>query len=59
MVYGEPILVRKEPVNEITHEEIRQLTDRIMREIDKLSGQEYLDMYAQVVKKRTASAAGK
>lgn len=59
VVYGEPILVRKEPVNEITHEEIRQLTDRIMREIDKLSGQEYLDMYAQVVKKRTASAAGK
>ncbi|WP_018143610.1 lysophospholipid acyltransferase family protein [Alloscardovia criceti] len=50
-VYGEPIYVDKKPVDAITHEEIRELTDRLMQEIQKLSGQEYVDMYAQEAKK--------
>ncbi|RBP99559.1 lysophospholipid acyltransferase family protein [Bifidobacterium xylocopae] len=52
VVFGEPIQVRREVVTQLTHEEIRDLTDRVMREISRMSGQEYVDIYAQVVKKR-------
>ncbi|BDR54794.1 1-acyl-sn-glycerol-3-phosphate acyltransferase [Bombiscardovia apis] len=55
VIFGQPIMVRKESVNQITHEEIRQLTDQVMKEIQRMSGQEYVDIYAQVVKKRVAA----
>ncbi len=50
-VYGEPIVVEKKDPQDITHEEIRELTDELMKRIQKLSGQEYVDMYAQEAKK--------
>ena len=50
MIYGKPIEVEKKPVDEITHDDLRSLTDRVTREIQKMSGQEYVDEYAQKVK---------
>nr|WP_217624037.1 lysophospholipid acyltransferase family protein [Bifidobacterium simiarum] len=55
VIYGTPIPVVKKPADEITHEEIRSLTDQVMEEIRKMSGQEYVDEYAQTVKKRLAA----
>lgn len=40
----------------ITHEHLRELTDRVTAEIEKLSGQEYVDEYAQKVKEQLAHA---
>lgn len=51
-IYGEPIEVKKTPVDEITHEQLRALTDRVTRAIAAMSGQEYVDEYAQTVKQR-------
>ncbi|MFD0704915.1 lysophospholipid acyltransferase family protein [Alloscardovia venturai] len=50
-VYGVPIQVEKKPASHITHDDIRNLTDELMRRIQELSGQEYVDMYAQDAKK--------
>lgn len=51
VTFGKPIYVSRLPENEITHEKIRELTDRMMHEIQKLSKQPYVDMYAQDRKK--------
>jgi 1-acyl-sn-glycerol-3-phosphate acyltransferase len=37
---------------------LREVTDEVMRAIEKLSGQEYVDMYAQQAKEKLAAAAG-
>lgn len=50
-VYGKPILVKRKPADQISHDDIRQLTDELMHRIQELSGQEYVDMYAQEAKK--------
>lgn len=52
VIFGKPIYVQRETVNQITRQEIRDLTDQMMKEIKNLSGQEYVDIYAQVVKRR-------
>lgn len=41
---------RKKPVDQITHDDLRSLTDRVTMEIQKMSGQEYVNEYAQKVK---------
>lgn len=56
-IYGKPIIV--EPVKsseEITRERLREVTDSITRAIQAMSGQEYVDEYAQVIKKRMKEA---
>ena len=50
--YGTPIQVPKTPADQVTHEMLRELTDRITRHIQQMSGQEYVDEYAQAVKAR-------
>ena len=50
MIYGKPIEVEKKTDDEITHDDLRSLTDRISAEIQKMSGQEYVNEYAQKVK---------
>ena len=52
VIYGKPIDVPKKSFYEITHDDLRALTDRVTAEIQKMSGQEYVDEYAQTVKKR-------
>jgi 1-acyl-sn-glycerol-3-phosphate acyltransferase len=52
VIFGKAIAVPKTPANEVTREQLRQLTDRMMQDIQKLSGQEYVDMYAQVLKNK-------
>lgn len=48
--YGKPIEVEK--VENPTHEQVRELTDLMMKKIAELTDQEYVNEYAQVVKKR-------
>lgn len=50
VIYGKPIPVDRKDADEIAHEEVRALTDHLVSEIRKLSGQEYVDEYAQKVK---------
>ena len=50
VIFGKPIIVPYVPVNSLTHVEIRNLTDRIMQEIQEMSRQRYVDVYAQVIK---------
>ena len=50
VIYGKPIEVAKKSADEITHDDLRSLTDRVSAEIQKMSGQEYVDEYAQKVK---------
>ena len=52
VVYGEPIAVEKKPADQITHDDLRTLTDRVTMEIQKMSGQEYVNEYAQKVKEQ-------
>ncbi len=52
VIYGEPIAVEKKAADEITHDDLRSLTDRVTMEIQRMSGQEYVDEYAQKVKER-------
>lgn len=52
VIYGEPIAVERKDPDEITHEELRELTDRVTSSIQAMSGQEYVDEYAQTVKAR-------
>ena len=49
-ISGKPIEVEKKTADEITHDDLRSLTDRISAEIQKMSGQEYVNEYAQKVK---------
>ncbi|MCI1935456.1 MAG: 1-acyl-sn-glycerol-3-phosphate acyltransferase [Bifidobacteriaceae bacterium] len=56
ITYGEPIVVEKKPADQLTHEEIRDLTDTMMAKIGEMSGQKYIDMYAQVKKKQLKEA---
>ncbi|OLT20049.1 acyl-phosphate glycerol 3-phosphate acyltransferase [Ornithinimicrobium sp. CNJ-824] len=39
------------------HEALREITDDVMRELQRLSGQDYVDEYASAVKKRLADRA--
>ncbi|GGK69430.1 lysophospholipid acyltransferase family protein [Ornithinimicrobium pekingense] len=39
------------------HQALREITDEVMRELQRLSGQEYVDEYAATVKKRLADRA--
>lgn len=50
--FGEPIIVPQTPAQDVTHEMLRHLTDRVTEAISKLSHQEYRDMYAQDRKKQ-------
>lgn len=52
VIYGTPIEVPKTPSDQVTHQMLRDLTDRVTREIQSMSGQEYVPEYAQVVKKQ-------
>lgn len=52
VIYGTPIPVERKDPQDVTHEELRELTDRVVRAIGALSGQEYVDEYAQTVKAR-------
>lgn len=59
ITYGAPIPVEKVPAEELTHEQIRELTDRMMARITQMSGQDYVDMYAQDKKKQLKAARQK
>ena len=37
---------------EITHDILRDLTNKVTKAIQQMSGQEYVDEYAQTIKKR-------
>ena len=52
VIYGTPIDVPKTPSDQVTHEMLRELTDRVVKQIQQMSGQEYVPEYAQVVKKQ-------
>lgn len=52
VIYGTPIPVERKDPQDVTHEELRELTDRVVRAIGAMSGQEYVDEYAQTVKAR-------
>lgn len=54
VVYGNPIAVKRRDPDSVTHEELRELTDSVVRAIAAMSGQDYVDEYAQTVKKRLA-----
>lgn len=58
-IYGEPIEVEKMNPEDITHDILRELTDRVTKTIQKMSGQEYVDEYAQTVKKRIMAESAK
>ena len=55
VIYGQPIEVRKTAKDDITHEQLRELTDKVMQRIQQMSGQEYVDEYAQKIKKELAA----
>ena len=52
VIYGTPIDVPKTTSDQVTHEMLRELTDRVVKQIQQMSGQEYVPEYAQVVKKQ-------
>ncbi|KAA8826073.1 1-acyl-sn-glycerol-3-phosphate acyltransferase [Bifidobacterium reuteri] len=54
--YGKPIEVSRKAADEITHAELRELTDRVSAAIREMSGQEYVDEYAQKVKAELKAA---
>ena len=56
VIYGKPIEVEKKPLDQITHDDLRSLTDRVTMEIQKMSGQEYVNEYAQKVKEQLKAA---
>jgi 1-acyl-sn-glycerol-3-phosphate acyltransferase len=51
MVFGEPMYFEGDSTDIQT---LREATDRIMREIQRLSGQEYVEMYASEAKNKLA-----
>ena len=58
VIYGTPIEVERREPDAITHEAIRELTDEMMHRIQQMSGQEYVDTYAQVYKKMLKEQGG-
>ncbi|MDO4913654.1 MAG: lysophospholipid acyltransferase family protein, partial [Bifidobacteriaceae bacterium] len=52
VIYGAPIEVEKVSSDKVTHEMLRELTDRVVNAIQAMSGQEYVDEYAQSYKQR-------
>lgn len=52
IIYGKPIAMERKNPEDVTHEELRELTDRVVKAIGAMSGQEYVDEYAQTVKAR-------
>ena len=50
--YGKPIQVPKTPADKVTRDMIRSLMEKVMHRIAAMSGQEYVDEYAQTYKKR-------
>ena len=56
--FGEPLDFSRFYANASDRRVLREVTDEVMRAIEKLSGQEYVDMYAQQAKEKLAAAAG-
>jgi 1-acyl-sn-glycerol-3-phosphate acyltransferase len=52
--YGEPLDFSRFYDTPSDREVLRKVTDEVMREINSLSGQEYVDIYAQEAKKKLA-----
>jgi 1-acyl-sn-glycerol-3-phosphate acyltransferase len=52
VIFGEPMEFSRYYGKETDREALRAVTDEIMAEIDKLSGQEYVNIYAQQAKER-------
>lgn len=50
--FGAPITVSRTDSAHVTHDMLRNVTDRLMKAIGELSGQTYVDEYAQVEKAR-------
>ena len=50
VIYGRPIAVERKRAEDITHEDLRALTDRVIAEIGAMGGQEYVPEYAQKIK---------
>ena len=57
VIYGTPIPVERKAPEDVTHDDLRLLTDRVTHAIQAMSGQEYVDEYAQTVKKRLKEQA--
>ena len=55
MVFGDPLDFSRFEGLESDRFVLRSVTDEIMYELDRLSGQEYVDMYASSVKERRAA----
>jgi 1-acyl-sn-glycerol-3-phosphate acyltransferase len=53
--YGEPLDFSRYYGMETDRHALREVTDEIMRVIEKLSGQESVDMYAQTAKRKLAA----
>ena len=58
VIYGEPVYPSKHQEGTgLTRQEVRDFADKISRAIQQITGQEYVDEYAQVVKKQMAAEA--
>ncbi len=55
VLYGKPIEVTKKAAEDITHDDLRSLTDQVTAAIGAMSGQEYVDEYAQKIKEQFKS----
>lgn len=49
--------MERKDAEDVTHDDLRSLTDQVTRAIQSMSGQEYVDEYAQTVKKRLKEQA--
>jgi 1-acyl-sn-glycerol-3-phosphate acyltransferase len=58
VVFGEPLDFSRYYGQESDRTVLRAVTDEIMREIGKLSGQEYVDIYAKRAKDQLQAASG-
>ena len=56
--FGEPLDFSRFYGKASDRRALREVTDEVMRAIEKLSGQEYVDMYAQKAKEQLAAGAG-
>jgi 1-acyl-sn-glycerol-3-phosphate acyltransferase len=55
---GEPVVTGSDPVSrDLDPEELRCLTDALMKEIARLSGQEYVDRYANRSRSSSSEAS--
>jgi 1-acyl-sn-glycerol-3-phosphate acyltransferase len=55
IIFGEPLDFSRFQGLESDRFVLRSITDEIMYELNRLSGQEYVDVYASSVKEKTAS----